>query len=127
MCGKLISLFDQLRSDAPPARPTETPSLLTRAFQQSLSRHPPILIPGPINRIPLEVLSNVFNLASDFIPIYRILPNQISSGAFIALDSRHWCFGRMYFHPSYGIGTGQGAPLCPPRRHPRSATLGCLV
>ena len=49
------------------------PSLARRAFQQSLRtrRGPPILIPGPINRVPSEILSKVFVLAalSDLTPM----------------------------------------------------------
>lgn len=62
------------RSWAPqPFIETFIPSLARRAFLQTLGtrRSPPILIPGPINRMPPEILSKVFVLAalSDLTPM----------------------------------------------------------
>ncbi|KIM42651.1 hypothetical protein M413DRAFT_26674 [Hebeloma cylindrosporum] len=73
--ASLVSLPPETRSsETPNVFTTPSSSIthaspLTRVFRQRLCRHPPILVPGPINRIPLEVLSNVFILASDFIPM----------------------------------------------------------
>jgi len=62
-----------LRSWTPPPIIEKIPSLAIRAFQESLltRQGSPTLIPGPINRLPPEIFSNVFVLAalSDLTPM----------------------------------------------------------
>ncbi|KIM38402.1 hypothetical protein M413DRAFT_30229 [Hebeloma cylindrosporum] len=61
--AKPSSVTQKVFYNSPSLTPTPI-SLRNRIHIQSFDRHPPILIPGPINRIPHEVLSNVFTLAS---------------------------------------------------------------
>jgi len=71
--------FDSLNGNTPGWEPRQIPlSLARRAAEQSYIQQPLILIPGPINRMPPEIISKVFVEAafSELIPMLDGTPTS---------------------------------------------------